>query len=60
MLELAPDADTPGMWEQFDCHWTWARILEPDKATWNIEPWRPVVSVEGMLVDGCNPGGPEV
>lgn len=60
VLALAPDAGTPGMWEQFDCHWTWARILEPDKATWNIEPWRPEVPVESMLLDGCNPGGPEV
>lgn len=60
VLRVAPDADTPGMWEQFDCHWTWARILEPDKPTWNLEPWRPVVSAERMLAEGCNPGGPEV
>lgn len=60
VLRLAPDADTPGMWEQFDCHWTWARLLEPDKPTWNVEPWRPVVSPERMLAEGCNPGGPEV
>ncbi|MCT1710567.1 DUF2599 domain-containing protein [Dietzia cinnamea] len=60
VLQLAPDADTPGMWEQFDCHWTWARLLEPDKPTWNVEPWRPVVSPERMLAEGCNPGGPEV
>ncbi len=60
VLLLAPDADTPGMREQFDCHWTWARLLEPDKPTWNLEPWRPVVPVETMLIEGCNPGGPEV
>ncbi|PTM89407.1 uncharacterized protein DUF2599 [Dietzia psychralcaliphila] len=60
VLQLAPDADTPGMREQFDCHWTWARILEPDKPTWNLEPWRPVVADEQMLAEGCNPGGPEV
>ena len=60
VLELAPDAGTPGMWEQFDCHWMWARILEPAKPTWNVEPWRPVVSPERMLAEGCNPGGPEV
>lgn len=60
VLRLAPDADTPGMWEQFDCHWTWARLLEPDKPTWNVEPWRPVVAPEQMLSEGCNPGGPEV
>lgn len=60
VLRLAPDANTPGMWEQFNCHWTWARILEPNKATWNVEPWRPVVDEAQMLADGCNPGGPEV
>lgn len=60
VLRLSPDADTPGMWEQFDCHWAWARLLEPAKATWNLEPWRPVVSPERMLAEGCNPGGPEV
>ena len=60
VLRLAPDADTPGMREQFDCHWTWARLLEPDKPTWNLEPWRPVVPAESMLLEGCNPGGPEV
>ncbi len=60
VLEITPDADTPGMWEQFLCHWTWARILEPDKATWNVEPWRPVVDDARMIAEGCNPGGPEV
>lgn len=60
VLALAPDADTPGMWEQFDCHWVWARILEPDKPTWNVEPWRPVVDEARMIAEGCNPGGPEV
>lgn len=60
VLRLAPDADTPGMQEQFDCHWTWARLLEPDKPTWNVEPWRPAVPPERMLAEGCNPGGPEV
>lgn len=60
VLRLAPDADTPGMREQFDCHWTWARLLEPEKPTWNLEPWRPVVEADRMLLEGCNPGGPEV
>ena len=60
VVASAPDADTPGMWEQVDCHWTWARILEPDKKTWNIEPWRPDVPADRMLLEGCNPGGPEV
>src|SRR5699024_7458750 len=60
VLTLAPDADTPGMWEQFDCHWTWARLLEPDKPTWNVGPWRPVGDEGQMVAEACNPGGPEV
>ncbi|MFL0578768.1 DUF2599 domain-containing protein [Dietzia sp. 179-F 9C3 NHS] len=60
VLALAPDADAPGMWEQFACHWTWARLVEPDKPTWNLEPWRPVVDEGTMVGERCNPGGPEV
>lgn len=60
VLELAPDADSPGMWEQFECHWIWARIIEPGKPTWNVEPWRSVVDEGQMIAEGCNPGGPEV
>lgn len=60
VLELAPDAGSPGMWEQFECHWIWARIIEPGKPTWNVEPWRPVVDEGQMIAEGCNPGGPEV
>lgn len=55
-----PGADTPGMREQFLCHWDWARLVEPDKPTWNIEPWRPVVGDGEMILTQCNPGGPEV
>ncbi|NHN57170.1 DUF2599 domain-containing protein [Calidifontibacter sp. DB0510] len=59
VLRLAPDADTPGMWAQFDCHWRFARLAEPAKPTWNLEPWRPVVEESAMQSAGCNPGGPE-
>ena len=59
VLRLAPDADQPGMRAQFDCHWTFARLVQPDKPSLNIEPWRPVV-IESQMVDArCNPGGPE-
>ncbi|MGJ0118008.1 DUF2599 domain-containing protein [Williamsia sp. MIQD14] len=54
-----PGADTPGMRAQFDCHWTFARIVAPDKPSWNLEPWRPVVSAQQMIDDRCNPGGAE-
>jgi hypothetical protein len=59
VLRLAPDADQPGMRAQFDCHWTFARVVEPDKPSWNLEPWRPVVSDSQMVDARCNPGGPE-
>ena len=59
VLALAPDADLPGMREQFRCHWTFAELSEPGKASWNLEPWRPEVSPETMLAAGCNPGSSE-
>ena len=59
VLALAPNADTPGMRAQFDCHWTFARVLAPNKPSWNIEPDRPVVSWQDMVSSRCNPGGPE-
>ncbi|GGK98223.1 DUF2599 domain-containing protein [Nocardia jinanensis] len=54
-----PGADTPGMWDQFRCHWEWARLIAPDKPTWNLEPWRPSVGYDATVDAACNPGGPE-
>lgn len=59
VLALAPDADTPGMKAQFVCHWDFARAVEPNKPSWNIEPQRPVVDDSKMIATRCNPGGPE-
>ncbi|QRY53589.1 DUF2599 domain-containing protein [Mycolicibacterium septicum] len=59
VLSLSPDADLPGMREQFLCHWTFAELAEPGKTSWNLEPWRPEVAPEVMLASGCNPGGSE-
>jgi len=59
VLRLAPDAEQPGMRAQFDCHWRYARVVEPDKPSWNLEPWRPVVTESQMADARCNPGGPE-
>lgn len=56
---LDPAADTPGMWDQFRCHWEWARLVAPDKPTWNLEPWRPPVGYDATIGAACNPGGPE-
>ncbi|MFE3187458.1 DUF2599 domain-containing protein [Nocardia sp. NPDC059240] len=59
VLTAAPDADTPGMYDQFRCHWEWARVVAPDKPSWNIEPWRPAVGYDATVAAMCNPGGPE-
>ncbi len=56
----AADADSPGMYDQFRCHWEWARLLRPDKPSWNLEPWRPAVGYDATVQAGCNPGGPEL
>lgn len=59
VLRLSPDADIPGMREQFVCHWEFAELSHPGKTSWNLEPWRPEVSEQEMLDAGCNPGGTE-
>jgi hypothetical protein len=59
VLTLSPDADIPGMREQFICHWQYAELAEPGKTSWNLEPWRPEVSGDEMVAAHCNPGGTE-
>jgi Protein of unknown function (DUF2599) len=59
VLTLSPDADIPGMREQFMCHWSYAELAYPGKSSWNLEPWRPEVSGDEMLAAHCNPGGTE-
>ena len=59
IVATAPDADLPGMRDQFFCHWAYARIAEPDKPSWNLEPWRPDVGPQATMSASCNPGGPE-
>ncbi|UQE74645.1 DUF2599 domain-containing protein [Gordonia sp. PP30] len=56
VLALAPDGGGPGMRAQFDCHWVFARLVDPNKASWNLEPNRPVVGVAEMIATRCNPG----
>jgi len=46
-----PDADRPGMHDQLVCH----ALGAPDKATWNLEPWRPDVGLVATLAARCNP-----
>jgi hypothetical protein len=59
VLALNPDADTAGMRDQFVCHWRFAELVEPGKASWNLEPWRPVVNGATMIETRCNPGAAE-
>ncbi len=59
VLKLAPDADKPGMREQFVCHWRFAEFAKPGKVSWNLEPWRPLVGAVMMITSRCNPGGTE-
>ena len=51
VVALAPDADTNGMNDQFLCH----ALGAADKATWNLEPWRPDVGEMATLAARCNP-----
>ncbi len=51
-LRLAvPESDSASMQAQLWCHVLGA----PDKASWNIEPWRPEVPTSTMLLTRCNP-----
>lgn len=59
VLALSPQADLPGMREQFRCHWQLAEFAEPGKTSWNLEPWRPRVEYPDMIAAGCNPGAAE-
>jgi hypothetical protein len=56
VLAQAPDANLPGMKEQFVCHWQFAEFAQPGKTSWNLEPFRPVVTPEQMIDARCNPG----
>ena len=51
VVDQAPDADVPGMQDQLECH----ELGAPDKASWNLEPWRPVVDGIDMIAARCNP-----
>jgi hypothetical protein len=42
-----------GMKDQFRCHVGFAR----DKATWDLDEWRPDVGYVRTVAEKCNPGG---
>lgn len=51
LVAAEPDADAPGMHDQLVCH----ALGAPEKATWNLEPWRPDVGLVAVLAARCNP-----
>ncbi|WP_051274974.1 DUF2599 domain-containing protein [Cellulomonas sp. URHD0024] len=51
LVAREPDADSPGMQAQLECH----QLGAADKETWNLEPWRPDVSAVDMIAARCNP-----
>lgn len=52
VVKAVPDADTPGMREQFLCHAAFAS----SKDAWFLEPRRPDVGYWETVRAGCNPG----
>ncbi|MGZ4555497.1 MAG: DUF2599 domain-containing protein [Mycobacteriaceae bacterium] len=59
VLRAAPTSATASMADQFRCHWEFARIVEPNKTSWNLEAWRLDVGYAATVQAACNPGGPE-
>jgi hypothetical protein len=51
LVALVPEAGTQAMHDQLTCH----TIGAPDKASWNLEPWRPDVGLLQTLAALCNP-----
>ncbi|GAB2476121.1 DUF2599 domain-containing protein [Xylanimonas ulmi] len=51
LIAAEPEADTTTMRDQLICH----TIGAPDKATWNLEPWRPEVGLLATMAARCNP-----
>ena len=47
-----PDADVPGMRDQYACH----VLFAPAKEAFYLEPWRPAVGPVRTAAEGCNPG----
>ncbi|GAA1865585.1 DUF2599 domain-containing protein [Myceligenerans crystallogenes] len=46
-----PDAGSDTMRDQLTCH----HLGAPDKASWNLEPWRPDAGIIGTVAARCNP-----
>ncbi|MGO4860156.1 DUF2599 domain-containing protein [Arthrobacter sp. 2MCAF14] len=46
-----------GMRDQLICHQEYVAIRTPNKATWNLDEWRPDVGYWDTVLSNCNPGG---
>lgn len=55
VIALVPSVNRNNMKNQFLCHFDFARVSDPDKASWNLEQWRPDVSYTATVLAGCNP-----
>jgi len=51
LVAAEPDAGSTTMGDQLVCH----AVGAPDKATWNLEPWRPDVGLILTATAQCNP-----
>jgi hypothetical protein len=56
----APAADTPGMRDQFFCHWDFVRLPikdvgAPHKESWNLDSNRPSIGYWPTVMHRCNP-----
>ncbi|WP_245885896.1 DUF2599 domain-containing protein [Xylanimonas oleitrophica] len=51
LVSAEPEVDSTTMHDQLVCH----AVGAPDKAAWNLEPWRPAVGLLETMAARCNP-----
>jgi hypothetical protein len=49
-----PNANTPSMKVQFDCHYIFVRVRNVNKASWNLDTKLPVTDLLTSANYGCN------
>ncbi|WP_423842333.1 DUF2599 domain-containing protein [Actinomyces naeslundii] len=49
-----PDPDTSSMFNQFKCHWDWARVWTPFKTSWNLDTKIPDKDYWDFATHKCN------
>jgi hypothetical protein len=55
VVKKAPSANHDNMRDQFFCHWDVVRLVAPNKASWNLDNWRPNVGYWATVRANCNP-----